>query len=106
VAAAPSRPASKPAALPQPKLVRDEPAEEPPDDPKPEELTIFRAQNFGDFDESDIRLAPRFRRLKERPMSHQPPKASKKKPQHTPKEKKAIKQQKKHSGDAAPFVKH
>ena len=27
-------------------------------------------------------------------MSHQPPKESKKKPQHTPKEKKAIKQQK------------
>ena len=39
-------------------------------------------------------------------MSHQPPKESKKKAQHTPKEKKAIKQQKKHSGDAAPFIKH
>ena len=33
-------------------------------------------------------------------MSHQPPKQSKKKPQHTPKEKKSIKQQKKHAGDA------
>ena len=39
-------------------------------------------------------------------MSHQPPKESKKKPQHTPKEKKAIKQQKKHASDAAPFIKH
>jgi hypothetical protein len=39
-------------------------------------------------------------------MSHQPPKESKKKAQHTPKEKKAIKQQKKHVGDAAPFIKH
>ncbi len=39
-------------------------------------------------------------------MSHQPPKESKKKAQHTPKEKKAIKQQKKHVGDAVPFIKH
>jgi hypothetical protein len=42
----------------------------------------------------------------ERTMSHQPPKEIKKKPQHTPKEKKAIKQQKKHASDAAPFIKH
>ena len=42
----------------------------------------------------------------ERAMSHQPPKENKKKPQHTPKEKKAIKQQKKHASDAAPFIKH
>jgi hypothetical protein len=42
----------------------------------------------------------------ERSMSHQPPKENKKKPQHTPKEKKAIKQQKKHASDAAPFIKH
>jgi hypothetical protein len=39
-------------------------------------------------------------------MSHQPPKESKKKPQHTPKAMKAIKQQKKHACDAAPFIKH
>ena len=38
-------------------------------------------------------------------MSHQPPKESKKKLQYTPKEKKTIKQQKKHAGDAAPFIK-
>ena len=38
-------------------------------------------------------------------MSHQPPKQSKKQPQHTAKEKKAIKQQKKHVGDAQPFLK-
>jgi hypothetical protein len=38
-------------------------------------------------------------------MSHQPPKESKKKPHHTPKEKKTIKQQKKHANDAAPFIK-
>jgi hypothetical protein len=38
-------------------------------------------------------------------MSHQPPKQSKKKPQHTPKEKKAIKQKKKHEADAVPFIK-
>jgi hypothetical protein len=42
----------------------------------------------------------------ERTMSHQPPKESKKKPQHTPKEKKTIKQQKKHPSDAVPFIKH
>lgn len=36
-------------------------------------------------------------------MSHRPPKESKKKPQHTAKEKKAIKQQKKHAGDALPL---
>ena len=39
-------------------------------------------------------------------MSHQPPKESKKKPQHTPKEKKAIKQQKKHAGDVTQLIKH
>ena len=39
-------------------------------------------------------------------MSHQPPKESKKKPQHTPKEKKSIKQQKKQTGAVAPFIKH
>lgn len=39
-------------------------------------------------------------------MSHQPPKENKKKPQHTPKEKKTLKQQKKHGGDAVPFIKH
>ena len=38
-------------------------------------------------------------------MSHQPPKESKKKPQHTPKEKKAIKQQKRHASDTVPFIK-
>jgi len=42
----------------------------------------------------------------ERTMSHQPPKENKKKPQNTPKEKKAIKQQKKHAGDTVPFIKH
>ena len=42
----------------------------------------------------------------ERAMSHQPPKESKKKAQHTAKEKKAIKQQKKHAGDAVPLIKH
>jgi len=39
-------------------------------------------------------------------MSHQPPKENKKKAQHTAKEKKAIKQQKKNAGDAVPFIKH
>ena len=39
-------------------------------------------------------------------MSHQPPKENKKKPRHTLKEKKAIKQQKKHASDTAPFIKH
>jgi hypothetical protein len=43
--------------------------------------------------------------LQERTMSHQPPKESKKKSQHTAKEKKTIKQQKKHAGDVAPFIK-
>ena len=38
-------------------------------------------------------------------MSHQPPKQDKKKPQHTAKENKVIKQQKKHAGDAPPFIK-
>ena len=37
-------------------------------------------------------------------MSHQPPKQTKKKPQLTPKEKKTIKQQKKHAGDAVPLI--
>lgn len=39
-------------------------------------------------------------------MSHQPPKEHKKQPQHTAKEKKAIKRQKKQAPDAAPFLKH
>jgi len=39
-------------------------------------------------------------------MSHKPPKEGKKKPAMTPKEKKAIKQQKKHAGDAVPLIKH
>jgi len=38
-------------------------------------------------------------------MSHQPPKQGKKKSQHTPKEKKTIKLQKKHASDVAPFIK-
>jgi hypothetical protein len=38
-------------------------------------------------------------------MSHQPPKENKKKPQHTAKEKKLIKQQKKHESDRVPFIK-
>jgi hypothetical protein len=38
-------------------------------------------------------------------MSHQPPKETKKKAQHTAKEKKAIKQQKKQTGAAVPFIK-
>lgn len=38
-------------------------------------------------------------------MSHQPPKENKKKPQHTAKEKKQIKQQKKHANDAPIFIK-
>jgi hypothetical protein len=42
----------------------------------------------------------------ERPMSHQPPKESKKKAQHTLKEKKVIKQQKKQGSETAPFLKH
>ena len=51
-----------------------------------------------------IRPVPAIR--EERPMSHQPPKTSKKKPQHTPKEKKSIKQQKKHAGESPSFIKH
>jgi hypothetical protein len=43
---------------------------------------------------------------KEHTMSHRPPKEDKKKALLTPKEKKAIKQQKKHAGDAAPLIKH
>ena len=39
-------------------------------------------------------------------MSHQPPKTSKKKAQHTAKEKKSIKQQKKHAGETPSFIKH
>lgn len=39
-------------------------------------------------------------------MSHQPPKESKKKARLTPKEKKVAKQQKKHTNDAPPFIKH
>ena len=38
-------------------------------------------------------------------MAHQPPKENKKKAKLTPKEKKTIKQQKKHATDAAPFIK-
>ncbi len=38
-------------------------------------------------------------------MSHQPPKENKKKPQHTAKEKKSIKQQKKHGSDQPPSIK-
>ena len=44
-------------------------------------------------------------RLQEVPMSHQPPKEHKKKPQHTPKEKKVIKQEKKRAGVVVPFLK-
>jgi hypothetical protein len=39
-------------------------------------------------------------------MSHRPPKEDKKKAQLTPKEKKTIKQQKKHAGEAGPLIKH
>lgn len=42
----------------------------------------------------------------ERPLSHQPPKQNKKKPQHTAKEKRTIKQQKKGAAEAPPFIKH
>ncbi len=38
--------------------------------------------------------------------SHKPPKQDKKKPLLSPKQKKAIKQQKKHAGDKAPLIKH
>ena len=38
-------------------------------------------------------------------MSHRPPKEDKKKPQHTPKEKKTLKQQKKRAMGAAPLIK-
>ena len=38
-------------------------------------------------------------------MSHQPPKQNKKAPQHTAKEKKTLKQQKKHAGDTPAFIK-
>ena len=38
-------------------------------------------------------------------MSHQPPKQSKKKAQHTAKEKKALKHQKKQAERLAPFIK-
>lgn len=38
-------------------------------------------------------------------MSHQPPKESKKKAQHTLKEKRTLKQQKKHATDPVPFLK-
>jgi hypothetical protein len=41
----------------------------------------------------------------ERTMSHRPPKEDKKKPQHTPKEKKAIKKQKKRAIDVAVVIK-
>ena len=39
-------------------------------------------------------------------MSHKPPKEDKKKPLLTPKQKKAIKKQKKHAGEAIPLIKH
>ncbi len=39
-------------------------------------------------------------------MSHKPPKEDRKKPSLTPKEKKAIKQQKKHAGGPVPLIKH
>lgn len=39
-------------------------------------------------------------------MSHKPPKEDRKKATLTPKEKKAIKQQKKHAADVIPFIKH
>ena len=39
-------------------------------------------------------------------MSHKPPKEDKKKPLLTPKEKRAIKKQKKHAGEAIPLIKH
>ena len=39
-------------------------------------------------------------------MSHKPPKEGKKKALQTPKEKKTIKQQKKHAGDATPLIRH
>lgn len=38
--------------------------------------------------------------------THKPPKQQKKKPQHSPKEKKTIKQQKKHQGDPVPLIVH
>ncbi len=41
---------------------------------------------------------------KERTMSRQPPRESKKKPQHAAKEKKSIKQQKKHASDRVPSI--
>ncbi len=39
-------------------------------------------------------------------MSHKPPKEDKKKALLTPKEKKAIKKQRKHAGEAIPLIKH
>ena len=39
-------------------------------------------------------------------MAHQPPKQQKNKPQQSPKEKKAIKQQKRHAGEAVPLIRH
>ena len=38
--------------------------------------------------------------------SHKPPKQEKKQPLLSPKEKKAIKQQKKHAGDVTQLIKH
>jgi hypothetical protein len=38
-------------------------------------------------------------------MSHQPPKQNKKKAQHTAKEKKSLKLQKKRAGEQVPFIK-
>jgi hypothetical protein len=49
---------------------------------------------------------PIFGDTQEPTMSHQPPKESKKKAQHTAKEKKSIKQQKKHATETVPFIKH
>jgi hypothetical protein len=53
-------------------------------------------------DDGRQHVAPRPQRKES--MSHQPPKQQKKKPQHTPKEKKAIKQEKKHRGDPIPLI--
>jgi hypothetical protein len=49
---------------------------------------------------------PPLRRSQEQTMAHQPPKENKKKPKHTPKEKKTLKQQKKQASGATPFTKH
>src|SRR6185437_7419674 len=61
VAARPaSRPPSRPVALTEPEVVRDRPAEDLFDTNtnQSDGLTIFRAQNFGDFDEPQGGLLP------------------------------------------------